>query len=136
MHIKSNIAIVLIILFASSCESFGLDHGLIAIERPEGRIEVGVLNPHGSFIYLYSDDFHCPGTIVDLNKIVIDPNKALGYYWDDGDRREVAVFDAQGIYEIFVSDNLETDLSEISGIRIKYDNDYPRMPGSVKSCTI
>lgn len=136
MQKKSQITIFIIIMFLSSCESFGRQYELITIKRPEGVVQVGVLNPHGIFIYLYSDEFHCPGTTVEPENVVIDPNKALGYYWDNGNRREIVVFDKKGVYEIFVSNNLETDLSEISGARIKYENHSSRVPDSIKGCTV
>jgi hypothetical protein len=74
------------------------------------RVEVGVKKPGGEFVFLYTEEFRCPGVTVSNGYVTVSPRDARGYYWDsDGRRFEVAVFDRVGSYRIFVSDNLESD---------------------------
>jgi len=73
-------------------------------------VEVGVKTPSGRLIYLYTADYKCAGTWLSDGYVHIDAERASAVYWQEGKRRYVLAFDRPGLYEVYISDNLETEL--------------------------
>jgi len=73
-------------------------------------VQVGVKTPSGRLIYLYDTEYKCAGTWLSDGYVHIDTERASAIYWQDGKRRYVHAFDRLGLYEVYISDNLETEL--------------------------
>jgi hypothetical protein len=95
---------------------------VVAIDSAEFSTDVAVLDPHGRFLWMRSEDMHCSGLTYANGRISIFPGKAYGRYWDNGTSRDVPVFSEAGIYTIYVSDNLETELDNSAAVqyRVRY----------------
>ncbi|MBB4126108.1 hypothetical protein GGR77_001398 [Xanthomonas translucens] len=87
------------------------------------RVEVGVLTPSGKFIFLRDDEVNCQGVSVVGGKVVIVPSKSAGIYWDsEGKGNLTTAFAESGIFTIYVSDDLETELDNSSSVSKRYVN--------------
>ena len=134
----SSIILGLIVTIPTSCGSRSA-HDSVVISMDVGSlspVEVGVLTPSKKFIFTYSDEFQCQGTIVKTGRVSIEPSNATGYFWNpDGERREVAVFGEVGTHTIYVSNNLETEFENSSTISKKYTNERPIKIATPGSCS-
>lgn len=100
-------------------------------------IEVGVLTPSKKFIFLRTDEIKCQGLSINGKTVLIDPSASMGYYWDsNGKESIVPVFAEQGVFTIYVSDNLETEFENSSAISKTYLNKQSsKRPVSSNSCS-
>lgn len=122
-----SLVLSLLILFPTGCASRNIPDANIFLDVGHlNPIEIGVLTPDKRFVFLYSDEFHCSGITVSNGRVLIEPSKATGYFWNsDGKRSEVAIFQKKGLYIVYASENLETEIENSSAITMEYLNQHP-----------
>lgn len=72
-------------------------------------VHVGVRTPEGKMVYLLDANYACAGVSVKSGRVYIDTVSASAAAWRDGKLGFVSAFPRAGKYQIYVSDNLETE---------------------------